>query len=66
MASVTVISNLTTEEQAARLQAFAREQGAELQSADALLVCRGLQLQVPTQSNIVSKRVQEDLGVRGI
>lgn len=66
MASVTVVSNLTPEQQAARLQAFAREQGGEIQSADALLVCRGLQLQVPTPSNVVSKRVQEDLGARGI
>lgn len=66
MASVTVVSSLTPELQAERLQAFAREQGGEIQLADALLVCRGLQLHVPSPSNIVSKRVQEDLSARGI
>ena len=66
MASVTVVSHLTPEEQASRLQAFAREQGAEVQTADALVICRNLQLHVPTPSNVASRRVQEDLGARGI
>lgn len=66
MASVTVISHLSPEEQANRLQAFAREQGAEIQAADALVICRNLQLHVPTQSNVASKRVQEDLNARGM
>jgi hypothetical protein len=48
------------------LQAYAREHGAEIHADDALVVCRGLQLHVPTPSNVVSKRVQEDLSVRGI
>lgn len=66
MASVTVVSHLTPEEQASRLQAFAREQGAEIQTADALVICRNLQLHVPTPSNVASRRVQEDLVARGI
>jgi hypothetical protein len=66
MASVTVVSSLTPEEQAVRLQAFAREQGAEIQSSDALVICRSLQLHVPTPSNLASKRIQEDLAACGV
>lgn len=66
MASVTVVSTLTPEKQAERLQAFARERGAEIQLVDALVICRNLHLQVPTPSNLASKRVQEDLAARGV
>jgi len=66
MASVNVVSHLPAEEQASRLQAFAREQGGEIQATDALVICRNLHLHVPTPSNVASKRVQEDLSARGI
>lgn len=66
MASVTVVSHLPIEEQATRLQAFVREQGVELHASDALVFCRNLQLHVPTQSNVASKRVKDDLNARGI
>lgn len=66
MASVTVVSQLLPEEQADRLLEFVREQGCALQPADGLAICRSLQLQLPTHSNIASRRLQEDLAARGI
>lgn len=66
MASVTVVSQLTPEEQAGRLLEFVREQGCSLQPLDGLAICKSLQLHLPTHSNIASRRLQEDLAARGI
>lgn len=66
MASVTVVSQLTPEEQTARLLEFVREQGCSLQPADGLAICKNLQLHLLTHSNIASRRLQEDLAARGI
>ena len=66
MASVTVVSQLTPEEQTGRLLEFVREQGCSLQPSDGLAICKSLQLHLPTQSNIASRRLQEDLAARGI
>jgi hypothetical protein len=66
MASVTVVSQLTPEEQTGRLLEFVREQGCTLQPSDGLAICKSLQLHLPTHSNIASRRLQEDLAARGI
>lgn len=66
MASVTVVSPLAPEEQSRQLEEFVQEQGCNLQSADALAICKNLQLHQPTPSNLASGRIQEDLAARGI
>jgi hypothetical protein len=66
MASVTVISHLTFEEQAERLREFVGARGGELPSAAALAISKALQLNRATSSNVASKRIKDALAAHDI
>jgi len=66
MASVTVVSPLSLDQQAARLSEFARERGLVLSYTAAAAICETLNLVKPTGSSVAARRLRDALAAHRV